>query len=96
MIRHEKIYKRPDGSRVMVKVTFHLNRELPVWERMVFTCEPKKRTFINVVDHNSYDFRRLPFNGEERNQYIRSKNAGAATLKEMQEVEKELWMKLKP
>jgi hypothetical protein len=59
---HEKIFKRVDGSKV--KLTAKLAIEWtsysqPRWKFECHHCAQRKRTWVDVVDTDSYQWRRL-------------------------------------
>lgn len=95
-MRHEKIIKRPDGSKVLIKVVFSCDftRLVPDWSFDVFTCEKGKRTWNAVCDRTSYGFRRL--SSDERSQKIRDDFMRHVTAAEVEVVMLELWEKLRP
>lgn len=95
-MRHEKIIKRPDGSKVLVKVVFSCDftRLTPDWSFDVFTCEKGKRTWNAVCDRTSYGFRRL--SSDERPQKIRDEFMRHVTAEEVEAAMLELWEQLKP
>lgn len=94
---HEKIIKRDDGSRVMIRVEFLLlHRDGPEYRFRAFTCEPRKRTFKPVLNEDDYGYRRLKFNSPERESWAWAKYMTVTTKEEIAEAKNEMWQKLKP
>lgn len=58
---HEKIFKRDDGSKVRLTASlcsWQVHYEA-VWRFECYQCGPRKRTWADVVDTDSYQWRRL-------------------------------------
>ncbi len=60
-MRHEKIIKRADGSRVKIVVNLYtpLYTEKYNYKTEVFTCQPGKRTFYDTVNEDDYRYMAL-------------------------------------
>lgn len=94
MINHEKILKRPDGSRVKIVVHFiGMSISEFVYETHVLTCPPKKRTFADPFVRG-YGFRIL--SKHEREEFIKREQLKYVTEFEILEAKRELWKKMEP
>jgi hypothetical protein len=95
-MRHEKILKRGDGSRVCIRVEFHAdwNASKPVWDFVVHACEKGKRTWTAPYNSNEYSFRQLSM--EDRAKFIREKCLLLASAEEVESTMLELWETLRP
>lgn len=95
-MKHEKIFKREDGSKVNIGIDFYPESFTNkfTYRVSVSTCEPKKRAFRYVNDTDDYTWRRL--SSEERKTYEMKKNLEHVTKEEVQETAIELWQKMKP
>lgn len=95
-MNHDKILKRPDGSRVKITVFFQCDWSYtkPVWDFKVHVCAAGKRTWKPSIDGDSYAIRKLLFG--ERQLAIRNAGLGFVTEAEVFEVMLELWRKLEP
>jgi len=96
-MRHEKIFKRPDGSKVMIVVRLNFdfyNREKGDWSFDVAICKPNKRKFEDAVDTNGWEFRKLSL--DNRVEFLKKENLKIVTKEEVLEVQLELWEKIKP
>lgn len=95
-MKHEKIFKREDGSKVNIDIDFWSEgfTNKFTYRVSVSTCEPKKRTFKYVNDTDDYNWRRL--NHEQRKEYEMKNNLEYVTKEEIQETALELWNKMKP
>lgn len=95
-MRHEKIIKRADGSRVKIIVMFYLTeyREGPNYMTEVITCPPGKRTFYGVVDGDDYRFRAMTM--EERAVYAEEQKLKHVSAEELLSAKLELWQLIKP
>ena len=94
-MRHEKIIKREDGSRVVIVASFHFAS----WAKELYTCdvyciEPKKRKRKLCFDDDSWAFRQLSMS--ERQEYIKEQNLKFATQDELYQAKLECWAKLRP
>ena len=97
MMRHEKIIKNEDGSRVKITVSMSTDsRHMSGadYTISVETCEPKKRTFKSVVDGNSYSYRGLSM--DERRKFCLDKNIEIAGKDAINKAMIECWEKAKP
>lgn len=90
-LSHEKIFKRPDGSRVKIHVVHETRYHAQVW-----VCAPNKRTFRHVSLSDDYRYRALPFGGEARDQMEMAHILEHCTREEIQETALELWEANKP
>ncbi len=95
-MQHEKIIKRPDGSRVRITIDFRndWNRKDPEWTFRVDTCEKGKRTWIGPYDSNNYSFRQLSM--ADRAKACREASLRRASPQEIEAAMLELWEKLRP
>ena len=96
-MKHEKIIRKDDGSRVKIVVSVSTD----IWRGSdvdytisVEICEPKKRTFKAVVDCNTYAYRGLSL--EDRRQYCLEKNIEFAGKDAINQAMVECWEKGKP
>lgn len=94
-MRHEKIIKRLDGSRVMLAVEFNADYRGVIWRVDVRKAAPGKRKFFDVVDTNDFDYRRQSF-PEGREVWAKNKMLEHVTLKEIKDAKLELYELLKP
>jgi hypothetical protein len=93
-MRHEKIIKRPDGTRYKITVTCNEYREEFNW---YFTCEvsqPGKKKFNPVYNNDSTEYRQLSM--DKREAYATAKTYQFVTHDEVATTARELWNKLKP
>lgn len=60
-MRHERILKRDDGSRVKITVSLDTAsyKSTATWSFSCHACAPNKRTWITPVDHHDYRWRKL-------------------------------------
>lgn len=95
-MRHDKIIKRPDGSKVNISIHFWMESfsTKKNYDVSISICEPKKRTFHYVNDTDNYTWRKLSH--EEKNAYEHEINIKYATPEEIQLAKEELWQLLKP
>jgi hypothetical protein len=91
---HEKIFVRESGAKVKITVWLTVDYRDTTWRVDVETCQPKKRTWVNVYSTDDYSFRKL--SPEDRRKFIEEKQMAVITTEELQEVKTELWMNLKP
>lgn len=68
-MRHERILKRDDGNKVKITASLRIDHRDTTWLIDVETCEPRKRTWVDVVDHDSYEYRRLNMKDREEYEY---------------------------
>ena len=96
IMKHEKIFKREDGTKVNISVNFWVDSigDKFTYRVSVSTCEPKKRIFKYVNDIDDYTWRRL--NTEQRAECTMNRNLEHVTKEEIQEVVIELWEQMKP
>ena len=95
-MKHEKIIKREDGSRVRITVSLLVewSRSEPRWSFVVHRCEKGKRTWTTPVNHDDYSWRKLGMEEKRNEDHRRS-----LTLASKDEVESamiELWEAIKP
>lgn len=96
-MRHEKVITRPDGRKIKIAVTFWFDSvKGACYDLFIMVCEPRKRTFLCVVDTDSHSFKSVPFGGKEREKYKLEKYLQFVTLIEIQTAKEELWQLLKP
>jgi len=89
-MKHEKIIRRDDGSRVKIEVQLicEYTRTSPQWSFKCYRCEPGKRTWITGVNHDDYLWRRLGH--EERQAEDRRRSLLLASEAEVAETMREL------
>lgn len=85
---HEKIIKRDNGSRVKISVSLTIDFSRINWQTDVWTCAARKRTWINSVDHNSWDYRSMDM--QERGEYRTEKQLEVVTRQEIYNTKREL------
>lgn len=95
-MKHEKIIRRSDGSRIRIKVelTIEWNNSEPRWSFITHKCEKGKRTWRTHVDTDCYQWRRL--SREDREKENERRSLILATREEVNEVMIELWEAVKP
>lgn len=96
-MRHEKVIKRDDGTRVKIIVDLTSSRfgDVPLaWDANVMYCEKGKKTWQLVYDSDSFNYRRLSM--DERRQFIDAQQLLIATHTEILAAKLELWEKIKP
>lgn len=95
-MRHEKIIKRADGSRVKLIVSIkddgYSNNF--AYKVIAHTCEPKKRTWVMTYSSDNFSFRRLTM--DERDEYVKNSILSVASKEEILEAKLELWQLIKP
>lgn len=92
---HEKVIKREDGSRVIIRVDFWMNSTTgPVYNVDVRYCAPGKRTFRDIFSSDDHEYRRLSMG--ERSAFVYYKQLEYVSVTEIYQVKLELWEKLKP
>lgn len=96
MMKHEKILRRDDGSRVKIEVLLNTDsyRSGFGYTSRVFSCEKGKRTWVGTYNHDCHMYRKLSMDERIRFQYDSQFNLVLET--ELQEVRLELWDKIKP
>lgn len=91
---HEKIIKRTDGTRVKIRVHFDPGyRGNEYWSK-IETCQPRKRTWVGVVDENDWDYRRM--SGAKRAEAEEKATLDHVSAEEIMKAKLELWEKLRP
>ncbi|HXS59747.1 MAG TPA: hypothetical protein VN703_02925 [Candidatus Sulfopaludibacter sp.] len=95
-MRTEKLFKREDGTKVDIIITFHVASysERFSYSVSVSVCHPRKRTFNYVNDHDNFTYRRL--SQDEKDIYDMEQNLKYVTKEEIQETAIQLWNKFKP
>lgn len=96
-MRHEKIFLRPDKSKTSISVDVYISGysgDSPKWSFSVHICQPRKRTWRGVLDHDDYFWRRLDMKEREKSDI--AKQLEYVTPEEVLEVQLELWEQLKP
>lgn len=95
-MRHEKIFKREDGSRVRVNIEFRADWSYskPEWYFSVDTCEKGKRTWVPACNGDDYFFRKLTM--AERAKAVREESLKRASIDEVKLAMLELWDRLRP
>jgi len=94
-MKHEKIIKREDGSRVkiVVDVVAISHRDIEFRSYVLF-CEKGKRTWRGTYDANLHSYRKLSM--EDRRELERKSQFSVTSEKEVLDAKLELWQKLKP
>ena len=96
-MKHEKIVKKEDGSRVKITVSMSTDswRFSDInYHISVDTCEPRKRTFKPAVDDTSYLYRSLSM--DDRREHCLKKNIEIAGKDNINAAIIECWEKAKP
>lgn len=95
-MKHEKIYKRQDGSKVKVIAEFSVDayRNNHSWGFSVEFCEPNKRTWRSPVDTDNYMWRKLSM--EDRRKDNVRKFLELVSVSEVLETQNELYKMLGP
>lgn len=95
-MRHEKIIRRGDGSRVKIEISTYIDySRRPVYRiDSVTMCEKGKRTWTGHCFKNDFRYRSLKH--EDRIKYATEKFLEIVTEDEMWQAKLELWEKLKP
>lgn len=70
-MKHERTIKRDDGNKVKITASLRIDHRDTTWIIDVEVCEPGKRTWIDVVDHDSYTYRRMNMKDREAYEYQR-------------------------
>lgn len=81
-MRHEITLKRESGEKVKIDVTLGIDHREFYWEIDVSICAPRKRTFIYLVDTDSFEYRRL--NVKERDSFRMKEFLKHVTKEEIQ------------
>jgi hypothetical protein len=92
-MRHSKILKRPDGSRVRINVELLIDRSYnqSLWSFTVDTCDKGKRTWQTPAGTS-----KLRILDRDKLQNIREESLRRASSHEIQAVMFELWEALRP
>lgn len=95
-MKHEKIIKRDDGSRVRITVELVVEwcRNEARWSFVVHSCDKGKRKWKTPVNHDDYSWRKLGM--EERREEDHRRSLQLASPQEVEEAMLELWQKIKP
>lgn len=93
-MNHEEVFKRPDGSKVMIRVNFWLNNIVPNYDITVYKCEKGKRTWRGTIDTDDYKYRSL--SPDDRKTFRREKILEFVTKDEILQASSVIWNKLKP
>ena len=86
-MRHEKILKRED-HKMKIVVRLCIDHYGQRWTVDVDKCEMGKRTWTNVIDRDSSEYRRLPMS--EREKYEEAIHLLHVTTQEIYDTKKEL------
>jgi hypothetical protein len=84
----EKILEREDKSKVKIECDLQIERHEVRWRFEVYTCAPRKRTWINT--HSTDDHKWRILDRLEREEYKHNKQLSVCTLEEMRNVAAEL------
>lgn len=94
-MRYEKIIKRDDGSRVRIDVLYGEYRiGKLLWRVSVYTCQPRKRTWIDVINRAGHLFRGMTpeqMSAERKRQMLK-----VVSQSEIHDAMLEAWQMLKP
>ena len=93
-MQHEAIKKLDDGSSVKVSIKLIVDMRDPLYRFSVKTKAKGKRTWIAVVDTDSYEYRKLSM--EDRRVYENNKNIEVVGADFLNKVLLETWNKVKP
>lgn len=95
-ISKELILRRDDGSRVKIITCLSVDgfRGYSEYRCEVYICQPKKRTFVDVVDSDCFRYRKLSM--EHRVFYKNKKHLDYVTAEEILEAKKAVWQMLNP
>ncbi len=97
-MRHEKIIRREDGSRIKIEVSVYMDGfggGKPKYRFHVSSCEKGKRTFKNVYNFDrDYTWRALKM--DDRLIYSQNKYLEHVSAEEVNQAFLELWEMLKP
>lgn len=93
-MKHEKIIRREDKSRIKIKVSFFSDFRGNSYLCSVLTCPKGKRKFVNAVVTDDWNRRKLSMN--EREVYDHRQQLKYVSEQEILEAKLELWEKLKP
>lgn len=95
-MRHEKIIKRKDGTRVSIDITGSVDfmRNDASWRFTIATCAKGKRTWVPVVDTQDYNFRRL--SSGEKVQFKINESLKVVSRDEIETAMLECWEKMRP
>lgn len=93
-MRHDKIIRREDGSRVRISVDVRMDFGDSHYSFNASKCEKGKRTFISPHSDNDYIWRAL--NTADRREYQNTKYYSICTPLEVYYAYLELWDKAKP
>ena len=89
----EKIFKREDETRCKLRITLYVDHRVTTWKYSDSICQPRKRTFIDVTDSDSYLYRQLDFEG--RGAYNLKRVLEAVSQKEIDSLREEIIQELK-
>lgn len=95
-MKHEKLIKREDGSRVKIDVEFYANSIMGEHRYLyrVLICGKGKKKFTNPANTDSYEYRSLSM--PDRRKYEERQYLEYVTNEEILATKLELWNKLKP
>ena len=92
-MHHEKIFRRPNGLRIKVRVRLYANRGEATWCVEVWFCRPRKRTW-ETWSRDSYEYRAGDY--AKRRRYAAKESLKIATQEEIDTVLQEAWQLTKP
>lgn len=95
MVKHEKIFKNDDDSRVKVIIEMfsHFNKK-PTYRVSAYTCQKGKKTWVNVINTESFAYRNLSI--IERAKFYRDECTKIVGADRITETANELWNAIKP
>ena len=95
--KFKQILKRPDGSRVSIKVTLAVDHDHVgefIYKEEVEVCAKNKRTWTEAFDRDNYAYRRMDRTSREAYKLVAFRKV--ATAEEILAVKMKLWETLKP
>lgn len=92
--KYEEMIKRDDGSRVRIRVELKISFRGWGYQVLIHHCLPRKRTWSNCYDSDSYEYRKLSM--EDRRIYAADKELNYISASEIKEAKLKLWENLKP
>lgn len=93
-MQYEKIYKREEGQKIRLQINYWHSNYDPVWAINVSTCQKGKRSWVPIVDGNSYSYRKL--SQKDRDKYVIEQALKHLSQDEIETAMIECWQSLKP
>lgn len=96
MLKHERIFKQTDGSRMKIVISFFgiTTQDTSRYNVRVYLCEPGKRTWSDVAGSEHPGFGRMSVTEQRRVNL--QKCLEFAGEDKIMEVANELWQQMKP